>query len=54
MSYWWLPVCILMGCITWPVAIWVLNTFYCKTVSEQEFMEEAKRADMYESVDVEI
>jgi len=55
MSYWLLPVCIFMGCITWPIAKWVFVTFYCETVEEPDFMkEEVKRPDMYESVDLEV
>jgi len=55
MSYWWLPVCIIMGCFVWPFAKWVIVTFYCKTVPEPDFMEmdqdESRRANMYKPVD---
>lgn len=54
MSYLWLPVCIIMGCFTWPFGKWLFVNYYCKTVEEPKFMEEAKRADMYESVDLEV
>lgn len=39
MSYWWLPVCIIMGVIAIFVAKWVFLLFFCKTVEEPDFME---------------
>jgi len=50
MSYWLLPVCIIMGCFTWPAAKWVIVNYYCKTVPEPDFMEKdqvkARRIDV--------
>lgn len=39
MSYWLLPVCIIMAVFVIPFAKWVFVNYYCKTVPEPDFME---------------
>lgn len=53
MSYWLLPVCIIMGICSVFIAKWIFLLFFCETVPEPEFMKD-ERPDMYESVDLEV